>query len=212
MTNKLTFYTVLDRPGFPVKFCAPEDYRIQTFRGPFGGPGDASQEFKLTQTHETCYLPEKSFAAKAKALAELRRAAEASIDPELVVNSLKTLDKFPIKLDSGGNDWFLCPFCFEEGIFATGPCGIEHTHECAITLAQRINLDTMAQNVFDQLAVKEILQQLALMSSFPQKKTGPDKYEHYCPFCDQLEIDHIAKIIQHSKTCIVLLAQAQRSA
>lgn len=76
----LTFYTVLcDKKGFPVKYCAPEnDYRVQRFAGSFDDPGEASQEFQISRTDEMCYLDEKAFAAKANALAVLRKQNKKS--------------------------------------------------------------------------------------------------------------------------------------
>jgi hypothetical protein len=41
------FYSVrLDLEGFPVQYELPGDPRPRWFAGPFGDPGDASQEFK----------------------------------------------------------------------------------------------------------------------------------------------------------------------
>jgi hypothetical protein len=71
---KLTFYTVrCDKTGYPVKFCAPPIYRVKTFRGPFGDPGEASQEFKACIGGEgSCYLELAHFQAKVRALAQQR--------------------------------------------------------------------------------------------------------------------------------------------
>src|SRR5438477_10977155 len=73
-----TFYTVLlDKKGFPVKYCGPTIYKVITFAGPFNDPGEASQEFKASVGGaESCYLEPQQFQTKARALAQLRREAK----------------------------------------------------------------------------------------------------------------------------------------
>jgi hypothetical protein len=68
-------YSVLtDKEGFPVKYLEPETYRRKTFPGPFNDPGEASQEFQARIGKDaSCYLDNKQFQAKARALAALRR-------------------------------------------------------------------------------------------------------------------------------------------
>jgi hypothetical protein len=73
---KYIFYTVLlDQEGFPVKYLDPITYRRKTFSGSFNDPGEASQEFQVRIGRDaSCYLDNKRFPAKARALAALRRA------------------------------------------------------------------------------------------------------------------------------------------
>ena len=78
MSNKLTFYTVAtDKPGYPVRWLDPtEQWASKRFTGPFGDPGQASQEFQNSvrpQGHEPCYLDEHAFAHKRNALAKVRK-------------------------------------------------------------------------------------------------------------------------------------------
>ncbi len=70
-----TFYTVLcDRAGYPVRYIHPDTWRVSRFTGPFGDPGEASQEFKARVGGEqSCYLDEQAFQGKARAIARLRR-------------------------------------------------------------------------------------------------------------------------------------------
>lgn len=69
----LTFYTVdCEKDGYPVLFLSPDNgYRVETFSGPFDDPGEASQEFQLTQSSKPCYLDEKTFVLKARDLADM---------------------------------------------------------------------------------------------------------------------------------------------
>ena len=83
MRKALAFYTVsCCRKGYPVKYIDPETYHVKTFRGPFGDPGQASQEFQISARLggvELCYLDERQFQGKARALAQLRRAEEKKL-------------------------------------------------------------------------------------------------------------------------------------
>ena len=72
---KLTFYTVLThKPGYPVKYAAPPEYRIQTFikdldDPAFPDPGNACGEFEACiGGDESCYLSPAQFKAKVEAL------------------------------------------------------------------------------------------------------------------------------------------------
>lgn len=79
MRKALAFYTVVcDRKGYPVKYVDPETYRVKTFRGLFGDPGEASQVFQLAfgGSERCCYLEERQFQGKVRALARLRREAQ----------------------------------------------------------------------------------------------------------------------------------------
>lgn len=75
MRKALAFYTVLvDRTGYPVKYTDQLTYRVKTLVGPFSDPGEASQEFRSRiGGTDSCYLDNRSFEAKGRALAQLRR-------------------------------------------------------------------------------------------------------------------------------------------
>ena len=73
---KLVFYTVqCEKSGYPVKYIDPETTRTKTFRGSFGDPGEASQEFKISVSvpYEPIFLDAVQFQGKVRAFAELRR-------------------------------------------------------------------------------------------------------------------------------------------
>ena len=76
MRKALAFYTVLcDRMGYPVKYVDQFTYRVKTLVGPFHDPGEASQEFQARIGGvESCYLDNRAFEMKVRALARLRRS------------------------------------------------------------------------------------------------------------------------------------------
>jgi hypothetical protein len=75
MNDSLIFYTVLvSCDGFPVQFCAPPDYRVQTYPVQTGDPGESCGEFEASYgTANCCYVSHTEFARKAAALAKYTR-------------------------------------------------------------------------------------------------------------------------------------------
>jgi len=74
----LMFYTVrIQQRGYPVNFIDPKTLKREKFVGPFGDPGEASQEFKACIGGDTsCYLDERTFNRKLQALRELRKTKQ----------------------------------------------------------------------------------------------------------------------------------------
>src|SRR5579859_2240588 len=79
------FYTVLlEKDALPVKYVVSPGYYVQTFYGPFGDPGEASQEFQVSirtvvPSAECSYLEEVDFQEKVRAFAKMRREDRAKL-------------------------------------------------------------------------------------------------------------------------------------
>ena len=78
MSKAVVWYTVLcDHTGYPVKYLDVLTWRVQTFPGPFGDPGEASQEFKACVGGQSSeYLTPRRFEATVQELLRLREADE----------------------------------------------------------------------------------------------------------------------------------------
>ena len=79
---KKVFYTVwCDKEGFPVKYIDPGTTYVKMFSGPFGDPGEASQEFQISvpSGYEPYYLETAQFQGKVRAFAELCRQKRSVI-------------------------------------------------------------------------------------------------------------------------------------
>jgi hypothetical protein len=75
------FYTILcDRKGYPVRYINRQTCHTGYFTGPFGDPGEASQEFQASvgNTTECHYLAEQQWQATAYALIQQHRQALAA--------------------------------------------------------------------------------------------------------------------------------------
>lgn len=74
----LLFYTVrTDRKGYPVQYIDLESRRVKTFGGGFSDPGEASQEFQVSdiaENLECCYLEMATFQGKARAFSRMRKS------------------------------------------------------------------------------------------------------------------------------------------
>lgn len=76
--HTLIFYTVINNPGFPVKFADPaNNWSVQVFGGKSNDPGEASQEFRASigPNRACCYLDNEAFQHKATALAKICQVA-----------------------------------------------------------------------------------------------------------------------------------------
>lgn len=72
MENDPIFYTVLvDTEGFPIHYCAPPEYQIQTYNSQASDPGESCGEFEAKHgKSRCCYLSQEAFQKKASALAQ----------------------------------------------------------------------------------------------------------------------------------------------
>ena len=70
----LTFYTVRTHlKGYPVSYLDPQDSTEKEFTGPFGDPGEASQEFQNHVGREKCcYLQPGQFTRKVNAIRDMQ--------------------------------------------------------------------------------------------------------------------------------------------
>lgn len=68
------FYTVLvHRKGYPVSYLGTDTSTVNELAGPFGDPGEASQEFKARIGGEqSCYLQPAQFTRKVNAIRDMQ--------------------------------------------------------------------------------------------------------------------------------------------
>jgi hypothetical protein len=131
------------------------------------------------------------------------------VTPETVIRELRILARYPVVYDEvQGADFFECPFCEGEGLFAVGNGGICHDTDCAVALAARIT--DPVKNFFDQLAYKSILHQLSQLSKYPEMRhSETNQWFPCCPFCHQF---NQGQGMAHTNECIVTYAKQQSAA